>query len=99
MDKVVGSAAEAVAGIASGSTLAVGGFGLCGIPAVLIDAPLEVRAARLAERNRESPAEVLARLGRVVTGFDPADADLTIDNTGTLEEAANRLVAWLRALQ
>ncbi|WP_340537106.1 CoA transferase subunit A [Nocardioides sp. GXZ039] len=40
MDKVVGSAAEAVADIESGASLAVGGFGLCGIPAVLIDAVL-----------------------------------------------------------
>ena len=30
VDKVVASAAEAVADIASGSTVAVGGFGLCG---------------------------------------------------------------------
>jgi 3-oxoacid CoA-transferase subunit A len=41
MDKVVGTAAEAVADIGSGSSLAVGGFGLCGIPAVLIEALLE----------------------------------------------------------
>ncbi|MFG3289096.1 CoA transferase subunit A [Streptomyces sp. NPDC048179] len=41
MDKVVASAAEAVSDIPSGSTLAVGGFGLCGIPAVLIQALLE----------------------------------------------------------
>src|SRR5690606_26932951 len=41
MDKTVPSAAEAVADIPSGSTLAVGGFGLCGIPAVLIRALLE----------------------------------------------------------
>ncbi len=40
MDKVVGSAAEAVADIASGSSLAVGGFGLCGIPTALIEALL-----------------------------------------------------------
>ena len=32
MGKVVGSAAEAVADINSGASLAVGGFGLCGIP-------------------------------------------------------------------
>ena len=38
MDKVVPSAAEAVADIPSGATLAVGGFGLCGIPHVLIGA-------------------------------------------------------------
>ncbi len=41
MDKVVASAAEAVADIPSGATLAVGGFGLCGIPSVLIAALLE----------------------------------------------------------
>ncbi|MBI1377360.1 MAG: 3-oxoacid CoA-transferase subunit A [Frankiales bacterium] len=41
MDKVVGSAAEAVADIGSGATLAVGGFGLCGIPSVLIAALLD----------------------------------------------------------
>jgi len=38
MDKVVDSAATAVADITAGSTLAVGGFGLCGIPQVLIQA-------------------------------------------------------------
>ena len=47
MDKVVASAAEAVADIASGSTVAVGGFGLCGIPSVLIDALLEQGADEL----------------------------------------------------
>lgn len=47
MDKVVATAAEAVADIASGSTLAVGGFGLCGIPAVLIDAVMEHGADEL----------------------------------------------------
>lgn len=40
MDKVVSSAAEAVTDIPDGATLAVGGFGLCGIPSVLIDALL-----------------------------------------------------------
>jgi len=47
MDKVVGTAAEAVADIASGSTLSVGGFGLCGIPSVLIEALLEAGVAEL----------------------------------------------------
>lgn len=40
MDKVVTSATDAVADIPDGATLSVGGFGLCGIPAVLIDALL-----------------------------------------------------------
>jgi 3-oxoacid CoA-transferase subunit A len=38
MDKVVVSATEAVADIGSGASLAVGGFGLCGIPSALIEA-------------------------------------------------------------
>jgi 3-oxoacid CoA-transferase subunit A len=41
LDKVVSSAREAVRDIPNGASLAVGGFGLCGIPSVLIDALLE----------------------------------------------------------
>lgn len=41
MDKVVASAADAVADIPDGVTIAVGGFGLAGIPWILIDALLE----------------------------------------------------------
>lgn len=40
MDKVVPSAGEAVADVPSGASLAVGGFGLCGIPTALIEALL-----------------------------------------------------------
>jgi 3-oxoacid CoA-transferase subunit A len=38
MDKLVRTPAEAVADIRSGSSLAVGGFGLCGIPHILLGA-------------------------------------------------------------
>ena len=41
MDKVVASAIEAVRDIEDGASLAVGGFGLCGIPSTLIEALLE----------------------------------------------------------
>jgi 3-oxoacid CoA-transferase A subunit len=47
MDKVVASAAEAVADIPSGASLAVGGFGLNGIPHNLIEALLEQGATDL----------------------------------------------------
>jgi 3-oxoacid CoA-transferase subunit A len=47
MDKVVSSAREAVADIADGATLAVGGFGLCGVPFTLIDAILSQGARDL----------------------------------------------------
>ncbi|MFD9905533.1 CoA transferase subunit A [Streptomyces sp. NPDC059063] len=38
MDKVIATAAEAVADVGDGASLAVGGFGLSGVPNVLIDA-------------------------------------------------------------
>ncbi|SFW78986.1 CoA transferase subunit A [Amycolatopsis australiensis] len=47
MDKVIASAAEAVADIPDGATLAVGGFGMCGVPAVLIHALFEAGTADL----------------------------------------------------
>jgi 3-oxoacid CoA-transferase subunit A len=47
VDKVVQSAAEAVADVASGSSLAVGGFGLCGVPNVLIAALLDAGVSDL----------------------------------------------------
>ncbi len=47
MDKVSVSAQEAVAGIPHGASLAVGGFGLCGIPSVLINALYEHGASDL----------------------------------------------------
>lgn len=40
MDKVVCSALDAVSDIGRGASLAVGGFGLCGVPALLIEALL-----------------------------------------------------------
>ena len=47
MDKVVASAADAVADVFDGASLAVGGFGLSGIPSVLIEALLDQGAAGL----------------------------------------------------
>jgi 3-oxoacid CoA-transferase subunit A len=47
MDKTIDSAATAAGLIPSGATLAVGGFGLCGIPSVLIRALLEGGADEL----------------------------------------------------
>jgi 3-oxoacid CoA-transferase subunit A len=41
MDKVMVSAAQAVADVPDGAVLAVGGFGLCGVPFALIEALLE----------------------------------------------------------
>jgi len=38
MDKLITSASEAVQDVRSGASFAVGGFGLCGVPSVLISA-------------------------------------------------------------
>jgi 3-oxoacid CoA-transferase A subunit len=47
INKVVASASEAVQDIANGSTLVVGGFGLCGIPENLINALVEKKITGL----------------------------------------------------
>jgi 3-oxoacid CoA-transferase subunit A len=47
MDKVVLSASEAVADIGDGASLCVGGFGMCGIPTVLITALVATSAKDL----------------------------------------------------
>src|ERR1039458_5764579 len=47
MDKVVGTASEAVQDIGNGASLAVGGFGLCGIPSAVIGARLASGATDL----------------------------------------------------
>jgi len=56
-DKLVGSAAEAVADIPDGASLAVGDFGLAGIPWFLIEAVLAPGGARsdasLVERHAQ----------------------------------------------
>jgi phosphonate metabolism protein PhnN/1,5-bisphosphokinase (PRPP-forming) len=82
---------------ASRETVAVARDRYAAAAAVLVDAPPEVRAARLAARSREAPEEVLVRLQRVATGFSAADADLVIDNGGLLEDAVDLLVRWLRS--
>lgn len=47
MNKEIATAAEAVADIADGASLAVGGFGMCGVPTALIAALLEQGASEL----------------------------------------------------
>jgi 3-oxoacid CoA-transferase subunit A len=68
--KVYGSAAEAVADIGDGATLAVGGFGLCGIPDTLIEALAEAGATDLEVFSNNCGVDgvglgVLLGLGRI----------------------------------
>ena len=76
MDKVVASAAAAVADIPSGSSIAVGGFGLAGIPWILIDAlhaqgadGLTVVSNNLGVDN-QGPGVLLAA-GRIARAISP----------------------------
>jgi 3-oxoacid CoA-transferase subunit A len=55
MDKTVATAQEAVAYIVAGSTIAVGGFGLCGIPSVLLEALLRSDADASAPNTSSRP--------------------------------------------
>ncbi|MFB9348122.1 CoA transferase subunit A [Streptomyces heliomycini] len=75
MDKVVASAAEAVADVPDGASLAVGGFGLSGVPNVLIQALYERGADGLSVVSNncgamEAGLAVLLAAGRIarVTG-------------------------------
>lgn len=75
MDKVVATALEAVADVPDGATLAVGGFGLSGVPNVLIQALYErgVSGLGVVSNNcgaMESGLAVLLAAGRIarVTG-------------------------------
>ena len=68
--KVVESAAAAVARIPSGASLAVGGFGLCGIPSALIQALLEQGATDLSVVSNNCGVDdwglgVLLKAGRI----------------------------------
>jgi 3-oxoacid CoA-transferase subunit A len=70
MDKVMVSAAEAVADIPDGAVLAVGGFGLCGVPYGLIQALLQQRTTGLTTISNNCGVEgealgVLLYAGRI----------------------------------
>lgn len=64
IDKVVGGAAEAVADVADGAVLAVGGFGACGTPVTLAEALLavEARGMHLVSNNCGTDDHGLGRL-------------------------------------
>ena len=71
MDKAVATAAEAVADIGDGSSLAVGGFGLSGVPNVLIAALYEQGARNLSVVSNNCGVDggglgILLAAGRIV---------------------------------
>lgn len=66
---------------------------------VLISAPIEMRAQRIALRGRENESDIHARLARVVDSFAESDADLIVDNSGTPEVAARTLLEFLMTIR
>lgn len=69
-----------------------------GLVVVEITATPDVLAQRLANRGRESAAEVRARLERRVAPRPEGVRNISIDNSGPIEKAGERLVALLRGL-
>lgn len=65
---------------------------------VLIDAPAALRRARLTQRGREDDRAVNERLVREVGSFLPADADIVIDNSGSVDGSARALADYLASL-
>ncbi len=84
MDKVLESAREAVADITDGATLAVGGFGLCGVPVALIDAILEQGARKLTSISNNCGVDDQAlgvllyagRISRTISSFVGGNKEL-----------------------
>ena len=67
MDKVIPTAAEAVADGPDGASLASGGFGLCGIPSVLLDALVDRGVAELEVFSNNCGTDGVG-LGRLLEG-------------------------------
>lgn len=60
---------------------------------LLVDAPMDVRARRLVARGRETLDEVERRLARRSDDFEAGSADVVVDNSGDIDDAAQRLIA------
>jgi ribose 1,5-bisphosphokinase len=65
---------------------------------LLISAPPEVRAVRLASRGRESEADILARLAREGAAVPAVVKPTLIDNSGPLEAGLGHFLVALRNL-
>jgi ribose 1,5-bisphosphokinase len=61
------------------------------VVAVLVTAPHEILAARLAARARGTDGSVSDRVARSATIGKAFEADIVIDNTGSIDEGARRL--------
>lgn len=85
MDKVIASAMDAVAEITDGASIAVGGFGVCGTPQVLIDALLEAGATNLTAVSNNAGVDndglgtllAAGRISRVIASYVGENRDVS----------------------
>ena len=63
--------------------------------AIVVTADPRVRAARLAQRGRETPDEIAARLARDAVGLPAGLRCMTIDNSGVLADGVSAFIAAL----
>ncbi|MES2169225.1 MAG: phosphonate metabolism protein/1,5-bisphosphokinase (PRPP-forming) PhnN [Actinomycetota bacterium] len=96
VDDIIRNGGIAVANVSRG-VLSELGRRYARLYTVNVTVPDDVRAARLLARGREDAAAIRERISRP----DPAPGvtcDLEIENDGTLPEAAERLLTFLRTL-
>jgi ribose 1,5-bisphosphokinase len=67
-----------------------------GLRVIVVTAPPQVLAARLAARGREDIADIRARLERAGTGLPDGIAATVVVNDGTVDEGVERLLAVLQ---
>lgn len=86
--------------VANGSRAALAGFRAAypALAVVEITARPDVIAGRLAQRGRESAAEIEQRLSRDTGDWRPDCPHARIDNSGAIEDAAERLYAAIARL-
>ncbi|MEW6437703.1 MAG: phosphonate metabolism protein/1,5-bisphosphokinase (PRPP-forming) PhnN [Pseudomonadota bacterium] len=68
------------------------------IATILVTAPVDILAARLNARGRETSADIGGRLARNREVAESFAADFTIENSGPADAGAEKLVGILRAL-
>ena len=95
MDKVVSTAAEAIDGIVDGSSLSVGGFGLCGIPSVLIAAIHDAGVSDLEAVSNNCGVDDWglghpARATSGSAGWSPPTSARTRSSSGSTSPASSR---------
>ena len=63
---------------------------------VLVTAPEDVLAARLADRNRASDGDIAARVKRAAAADQDYEPDVTIRNVGNPDDGVRRLLKAIR---